>query len=585
MKASFLTKTVVAAAITIAALLLLIACDGKKPSDAGSTPTAQATPSPVSESTPTPTVEPTPTEFPTPTPTPVFSPYCVDETNPQKYGMKTDIMVNGSIVSSYSRQDKITFEEGSKYTDVKGVVTFRGNNYRDTSAVYGSMDILQKKFAEQPLWKQKTGSMQTMAGDGYWSGCGWTGQPLIMEWPKSTRASMKLYDWAKEQETLTEVIYATEDGRIYFYELETGKQTRDTMNCGFTFKGSGALDPRGIPLMYVGGGDRNPSYQSPRVFIISLLTNEVLYQFGNDDPFAKRSWCAFDSSALVDAETDTLIYPGENGVYYFIKLGTQYDEAAGTLSIQPSEIVKWRYSGSRSAVNNKFWLGIESSAIAYQGYLFFPDNGGYLMCLDINTLELVWVQDVLDDTNCTGVLEVENGKPYIYMSTSFHAGWRADGDGTAPIPVWKIDATTGQVVWRSDYNCYTVSGNSGGTQGSLAVGKGSLKDLVYVPMGRTPGRWKGLLLALNKATGEQVWALELDHYIWSSPSVIYDQKTGAGYVIQGDSAGNLFLIDGLTGEIKSTFKTDGNLEASPTIYNDILVVGTRYCSIYAIKIE
>ena len=129
---------------------------------------------------------------------------------------------------------------------------------------------------------------------------------------------MAMYDWAKEQETLVEVIYATQDGRIYFYELETGKPTRDPIDCGFTFKGAGALDPRGIPLMYVGGGDRNPSYASPRVFVISLVTNEILYEFGHDDPFAMRSWCAFDSSALVDAETDTLIYPGENGVCYFV---------------------------------------------------------------------------------------------------------------------------------------------------------------------------------------------------------------------------------------------------------------------------
>ncbi|PWM21548.1 MAG: pyrrolo-quinoline quinone [Clostridiales bacterium] len=499
--------------------------------------------------------------------------------------MKTDIMVNGEIVTEYSRTDKITFEEGEKYTDVKGVITFRGNNYRNTSGVYGTLNIVQKKFSDEPLWKQTTGSMQTMAGDGYWSGCGWTGQPLITEWPKSTRAIMAMYDWAKEQETLVEVIYATQDGRIYFYELETGKPTRDPIDCGFTFKGAGALDPRGIPLMYVGGGDRNPSYASPRVFVISLVTNEILYEFGHDDPFAMRSWCAFDSSALVDAETDTLIYPGENGVCYFVRLGTQYDEAAGTLTINPSDVVKWRYSGSRSSVGNKFWLGIEGSPIAYQGYLFFPDNGGYMMCLDINTLELVWVQDVLDDTNCTGVLEVENGKPYIYMSTSFHADWRADGDGMAPIPVWKIDAETGEIVWSTDYDCYTVSGNSGGAQGSLAAGKGTLEDIVYIPLGRTPDRWDGLLVALNKKTGKQVWALRLENYIWSSPALVYDAETGAGYVIQGDSEGNLFFIDGLTGEILNTFEMDGNIEATPAVYNDILVLGTRNCSIYAVRIE
>jgi hypothetical protein len=27
----------------------------------------------------------------------------------------------------------------------------------------------------------------------------------------------------------------------------------------------------------------------------------------------------------VDTETDTLIYPGENGILYLIKLNTQYD--------------------------------------------------------------------------------------------------------------------------------------------------------------------------------------------------------------------------------------------------------------------
>lgn len=84
-------------------------------------------------------------------------------------------------------------------------------------------------------------------------------------------------------------------------------------------------------------------------------------------------------------------------------------------------------------------------------------------------------------------------------------------------PVWKIDAETGEIVWRTDYDCYTVSGNSGGAQGSLAAGKGTLEDIVYIPLGRTPDRWDGLLVALNKKTGEQVWALELENYIWSSP--------------------------------------------------------------------
>ena len=41
------------------------------------------------------------------------------------------------------------------------------------------------------------------------------------------------------------------------------------------------------------------------------------------------------------------------------------------------------------------------------------DNGGNLMCLDLNTLQLVWVQDTLDDSNSTPVLEIEKGHLYL----------------------------------------------------------------------------------------------------------------------------------------------------------------------------
>ena len=62
---------------------------------------------------------------------------------------------------------------------------------------------------------------------------------------------------------------------------------------------------------------------------------------------------------------------------------------------------------------------MEDSVAVYKGYAFMADNGGNLMCLNLNTLQLVWVQDVLDDSNSTPVLEIENGHLYLYVSTSF----------------------------------------------------------------------------------------------------------------------------------------------------------------------
>ena len=48
------------------------------------------------------------------------------------------------------------------------------------------------------------------------------------------------------------------------------------------------------------------------------------------------------------------------------------------------------------------------------------------MCLDLNSMELIWVQDILDDSNSTPVLSIEDGHLYLYVSTSF----RLDGEVT-----------------------------------------------------------------------------------------------------------------------------------------------------------
>ena len=104
-----------------------------------------------------------------------------------------------------------------------------------------------------------------------------------------------------------------------------------------------------------------------------------MYTFGDNDEFSLRgSLSFFDGSALVDAETDTLIYPGENGIVYLIKLNTNYDQNNGTLSINPGKTVKWRYYGTRSSTES-FWIGMEDSAEKNKGYAYMEDNGGNLM--------------------------------------------------------------------------------------------------------------------------------------------------------------------------------------------------------------
>ena len=40
-----------------------------------------------------------------------------------------------------------------------------------------------------------------------------------MKWPQESKAKMNMYDWAKEEENLVEVIYACMDGNVYFLDL------------------------------------------------------------------------------------------------------------------------------------------------------------------------------------------------------------------------------------------------------------------------------------------------------------------------------------------------------------------------------
>lgn len=525
------------------------------------------------------TVQPTPTPTPEPTPTPVglpdFKPHSVDGTEPERLISSTAIMVDGEVVEQYESDYEINFDLPERYTELEGIVTFRGDNFR-SGAAYGTAAVSSKTLTK--AWSKSTSGLSDTDGI-YWSGSGWTGQPLIVKWPEATRKNISaMYDWAREKEGLVEVIYATLDGHVYFYELTSGEYTREPLNLGFNYKGAGALDPRGYPILYVGSGVDSVNGRS-RVKVVNLIDNSVMFEFGHNETFANRGWHMFDSSPLVSAETDQLIYPGENGILYIIHLNTKYNEQTGELSVDPDNIVKWKYNGVRSG--SRYWLGVESSAAIINNYIFLADNGGNLMCLDLNTLELVWVQDVLDDTNCSPVVDVEDGHPYIYISTSFHYGWRSYS--TAAIPIFKIDAETGEIVWRTDYTCYTVQDLSGGVQGTIAVGKNKLSDMISVPIARTPGASSGTLAALKKDTGEVVWEKETSMYSWSSPVDFYDAD-GNGYLLYCNSGFNMFLIDGKTGEQLDYMNLGGNIEASPAMYGNYAVVGTRAMRTYCIQV-
>ena len=538
------------------------------PTAPSSNPTTQPTP-PTSPSTPTSPTTPTVPSFST-------LPHMVDKTNPANWDVKWEIIENGTVVNNYQRPSNIHFGSEESYFSLPGISGFRGGNYR-TGATYGSVNVVNKNLEE--VWVRDISALPK-SGSGAWTGAGWTGQPLVVQWDEETKAIMNLYPEKKAKKDLVEVIYATLDGNIYFYDLETGEYTRDPLYMGMAFKGSGALDPRGYPIMYVGSGDRTREKKEPRMFIINLIDCSIMYEQGYEKVYNFRSWRAFDASPLVHADTDTLIWPGENGLIYTIKLNTSYNKAAGTLSINPDEPVMNRYMTELNREDYSNNLGFENSPIIVENYLYVGDNRGIYFCVDLNTMKLVWAQEIKDDLNATAVFEWgDDKKGYLYLATSVeHA------EDTSYM--YKLDAATGEIIWeRSCGNVVYNKNVSGGALSSPLLGKKgtALEGMIFFHIAKTPSEYQGMLLALDTKTGDIIWEKQMK-YCWSSPVAIYSDD-GKAYLVIFDSVGAAHLMDGKTGTVLGGINVGYNVEASPVVFNDMMVIGTRGQKVYGIKIS
>ena len=483
------------------------------------------------------------------------------------------VFKGGQSVSQYLTDKPISFGTPADYTSVEGVLAFRGNNYR-TSPAWGSADVSQKKL--EIVWTKDIGAVSST--DSYWPGSGWTGQPLLVHWPESTRMAMNISAEMKQKD-LVEVIYPVFDGNIYFLDLETGRETRKPIDVGFTFKGTGVIDPRGYPILYCGQGlnENDGTYGEFNYHIFNLLDQTEMYALYGRDDLAFRKWGAWDSSGLIDANTDTFIECAENGMVYLTRLNTQYDEAAGKLSITP-QVTRYRYHTSYTDE-----LGIESSPAAYKNFLYFSDNGGVVQCLDVNTLKPVWIYNADDDSDCTITLEDSAAGVSLYTANEIDKRSAVSKKG-ANCNIRKLNALTGELIWQYDVPCVYHFYLNGGALATPLVGQDDISDLIIFNICLTSSASDGKLIALDKETGKLVWERDLAAYSWSSPVPIKGDD-GRTYAVFCDSAGSMHLFDPRTGKDLDVISLGANVESSPSVYNNMIVVGSYAKKIFGIKIK
>ena len=572
-------------ALIFIALMVLTKCNFQTPGGdtAGQTPgvaaeqqlqttSAPSPPSPSQAATITPwpsaspVAEPEPEPEPTPMPWEVFSPYALPETDPfsDAFDYKYDIQAGGEIVDEYLNPDTIFFGMPEAYAQVSGVVTFRGNNFRN-NASFGTADIKDEKLTE--LYRLASGTLD------HWTGVGWSGQPVIVQWDYEIQQHMNMLPDKIEKEGLVEVIQGAVDGYVYFFDLEDGKPTRNPFRYGEPIKGGVSMDPRGYPILFIGQGDQFGGRTGCGMY--SLIDLRELFYLPNHDPFALRFHDLFDSNPLFDAANDRLFECGENGLIYNIKLNTEFDREAGTISVDP-EIVRYRYTTKINAAKS---LGVEGSPSIFSHYIFTADNGGLVQCVDLMTFEPVWARDCTDDIDSSVVLDWEEDNQMLALYT----GCETDYQGFAYIR--KLNAENGELLWEHSYPCLRDTSVSGGVLGTPVAGRGDISGLVIFWVGKVTGMGGGgVLVAFDKISGDIVWETVLPSYGWSSPTNVYTGD-GKGYIVVCDATGKMFLVRGTTGEVLDSMDLGGNVEASPAVYGSTIVVGTRGQRIYGIRVS
>ncbi len=540
----------------------------------GGTPTPD--PDAAPEETPAPTDTPEPT--PEPTPTPPLTAAADPDASPDI--ITSTIVYDGSKkLKEYVRAAKalIHMPVGDEYTMAKiGVLTFRGNAFRQNAAV----GEIESAAGLTEVWQTEAGSSRGASQTFY--GFEWTGQPAIVKWSTQVRAASNLDEEKKTKKALREVIIAGVDGVIRFIDLEDGSLTRAAINLGYPMKGTPSLHPAGYPYMNVGQYTRKMKVKTGKIGLrqYNLYNQKELNLIDGLDGKMHRGinrYGSFETSALIDRTSDTMVTLGTNGLLYLTSLNTEFDYQAGTLKTTTGSIVM---SSKAKGEKKNEMVAVESSHAMYDRYVFYADMGGILRCVDTNFLKPVWAVNTGDAVMAAIALDL-NGDDALDLYTANMLSNRKKG----PAQIRRYDALSGKEIWTVEIG---VAKNSKtkedvGVKASPVIGQKNLAGLVFFTVtgldeeGRTTlgvgEDTKAAVVALEKETGRISWVKGLSDRSESSPVAVYD-KEGNGWIVQCAEDGTILLLEGLTGAQEAELQIEGKIKASPAVYNDMMVIGT-----------
>lgn len=506
-----------------------------------------------------------------PVQTPSFSPMpSLTAVSSSSLAMVNSVYIGGKLQKNYTRETPIIGLHPDQYSYWRGgVFTFRGDNFR-RNAAFGTVQISDARM--EVLWSKEMSSIKTSSGTLY--GLGWTGQPAIIKWSAEVRGRMSINPEKKAVEALKEVIYASQDGNVYFVDLKDGEETRSPISIGYPLKGSVSVYTQGPPLISFGQGVSKLSGGKTGAigyYLYNLVDNSrVMFLNGRQSNDQKQYTTngAFDGTSLMIQDpsfwkSGDMVIAGENGLLYTVHMLFDWTEEGLTVS---TEDPVYLMSKAKKSEDNR--VGIESSVAMYNQYVFMADSYGALRCVDTTTMSTVWAVDTGDNTDASIALDFDdNGTLWLYTgNTNAYRLVKKD------VSIRRINAMTGEIDWSYGISCVHDKSEMSGCKASPVIGEHSIDHLVFFTVNQVK-EGGSKLLALDKKTGTLVWEHSFASEAISSPVAVYN-KAGDSWIIQGDQGGILHLFDARSGELLYDLDLGGEIQGSPAVYNDILVIGT-----------
>ena len=448
------------------------------------------------------------------------------------------------------------------YANAPGTMMFRGGMLRDAD-YGGTVSGTPSEINVDWIFTTDTDSRSTKYGT-WGGGTGWTGQPLYVEWPSDAIKRFRADGLIDSSASGREIIVGSLASKIYFIDYDSGKATRKPLDTGNPIKGTVSLDPTLNGNLYVGHGV--PAVRPFGALTFNLFKHKLTHTFPEDGR-AQRRWNAYDSSPV---RVGSFVFrPGENGTIY--KWHIADDDATPMLH----SAMRYRVRGAAP--------GIESSMSVYRNYGYVADNHGNVICVNLDTLKPIWLYSMGDDTDGTPTLAVEDNVPYLYVGSEIDR----QGEGNATFV--KLNALTGKAVWErrihgKRYDSDEGKHFDGGFYGTPLIGQGNSKDVVMANCVLNLNGQNGELIAFDRHTGKTVWSAPLRSYSWNSPEGFVNED-GHMYVLDGDCAGNLYLLDAADGRLITRKHVGNNFESSAVVKDNTAVIGSRGNTIYKISIR